>query len=214
MMKDKREFPVETDLNILVVDDDPDILFATARLLRKAGYPVAEAESGVTALRRVREIHPDLVLLDVVLPDTDGYEVCRTIKTDEKLKNTYVILLSGSKTGTDDQSEGLEIGADGYVARPVSNRELLARVQSMMRIIRAERDRDRLIGELQEAMARIKTLGGLLPICSYCKKIRDDKGYWNQVENYVQEHSDAQFSHGICRECADKHYSEYNLYNE
>ncbi len=138
MMKDKREFPVETDLNILVVDDDPDIRFGTARLLRKAGYPVAEAENGETALRLVRETHPDLVLLDVVLPDIHGYEICRTIKTDEALKSTYVILLSGMKTASDDQSEGLEIGADGYVARPVSNRELLARVQSMVRIIRAE----------------------------------------------------------------------------
>ena len=137
-MQDKPDEMLEMRVNILVVDDDPDIRFATARLLRNAGYPVTEAENGETALRRVRKTRPDLVLLDVMLPDKDGYEICRTIKADQSLKNTYVILLSGKKTGSDDQSEGLEIGADGYVARPVSNRELLARVQSMVRIIRAE----------------------------------------------------------------------------
>jgi CheY-like chemotaxis protein len=209
MMKDEKKFPMETELNILVVEDDPDIRFATVRLLRNVGYPVAEAENGETALCLVRETHPDLVLLDVMLPDTDGYEICRTIKTDQDLKNTYVILLSGSKTGSDDQSEGLEMGADGYVARPVSNRELLARVQSMVRIIRAERDRDSLIGELQEALASIKTLRGLLPICCHCKKIRDDKGYWSQLERYIHEHSDAEFSHSICPECLGKFYPEY-----
>jgi CheY-like chemotaxis protein len=209
MMKDEKKFPMETELNILVVEDDPDIRFATVRLLRNVGYPVAEAENGETALCLVRETHPDLVLLDVMLPDTDGYEICRTIKTDQDLKNTYVILLSGSKTGSDDQSEGLEMGADGYVARPVSNRELLARVQSMVCIIRAERDRDSLIGELQEALASIKTLRGLLPICCHCKKIRDDKGYWSQLERYIHEHSDAEFSHSICPECLGKFYPEY-----
>jgi len=200
---------VKTGLNILVVDDDPDIRFATVRLLRKAGYLVAEADTGEMGLCLVRETHPDLVLLDVMLPDKDGYEICRIIKTDEELKNTYVILISGKKTWSDDQSEGLEIGADGYVARPVSNRELLARVQSMVRIIRAERDRDRLIGELQEALASIRTLRGLLPICCHCKKIRDDKGYWSQLEKYLHEHSDAEFSHSICPECREKLYPDY-----
>ncbi len=209
MMNDEREFPVETGLNILVVEDDPDIRFATVRLLRKAGYSAAEADTGEMGLHLVRETHPDLVLLDVMLPDLDGYEICRTIKMDQDLKNTYVILLSGSKTGSGDQSEGLEMGADGYVVRPVSNRELLARVQSMVRIIRAERDRDRLIGELQEALVSIKTLRGLLPICCHCKKIRDDKGYWSQLEKYLHEHSDAEFSHSICPECLGKLYPEY-----
>jgi DNA-binding response OmpR family regulator len=208
-MNDEREFPVETGLNILVVDDDPDIRFATVRLLGKAGYSVTEADTGEKGLCLVRQTHPDLVLLDVMLPDTDGYEICRIIKTDAELKDTYVILLSGKKTGSDDQSEGLEIGADGYVARPVSNRELLARVQSMVRIIRAERDRDRLIGELQEALANIRTLRGLLPICCHCKKIRDDKGYWSQLEKYIHEHSDAEFSHSICPDCLGKLYPDY-----
>jgi phosphoserine phosphatase RsbU/P len=120
-----------------------------------------------------------------------------------------VMLLSGSRTASDDQSQGLEMGADGYVARPIPNRELLARVEAMMRIIRAERERDRLIQELQAAMASIKTLKGLLPICASCKKIRNDKGYWQQVESYLAEHAEVRFSHGICPDCMVKLYPEF-----
>ena len=81
----------------------------------------------------------------------------------------------------------------------------------MVRILIAERERDRLIVELKEALSRVKTLSGLLPICSHCKKIRDDKGYWNRIESYIQEHSGAEFSHSICEECAEKYYPGLNL---
>jgi DNA-binding response OmpR family regulator len=200
---------MEEQRKILVVDDDPGIRLATVRLLGNAGYFVAEAETGTEGLRLVREMHPDLVVLDVMLPDMHGHEVCRKIKTDRNLKDTYVLMASGHRTASDDQSEGLEIGADGYIARPVTNRELLARTQAIFRIINAERERDRLIGELQEALARIKTLSGLLPICCHCKKIRDDKGYWNQVEVYIRDHSNVEFSHSICPECMEKLYPEF-----
>ena len=104
-------------------------------------------------------------------------------------------------------------GADGYIARPLSNRELLSRVNSMVRILRAERVRDLLIVELKKALAEIKNLSGLLPICSHSKQVRDDKGYWSKIESYISAHSDAQFSHGICPECAKKYYPEFDLYD-
>jgi len=200
---------MNSEMKILVVDDEPDIRLITGRVLESAGYSVAEAETGKGCLDSVREKASDLVLLDVMLPDMDGYEVCRRIKADDALKGTYVLMFSGRRIDSDDQSEGLEIGADGYVTRPISNRELLARVQSMVRIIRAERERDRLIKELTAAMANIKTLKGLLPICASCKKIRNDKGYWQQVEGYLAEHADIQFSHGICPACMEKLYPEF-----
>ena len=78
----------------------------------------------------------------------------------------------------------------------------------------SEMDKDKLIEELKKAVNEIKTLRGIIPICSICKKIRDDKGYWNQIEAYIQKHSDADFSHGICPECAAKHYPEINLYED
>jgi response regulator RpfG family c-di-GMP phosphodiesterase len=118
------------------------------------------------------------------------------------------MLISGSKTESDDQSAGLEIGADSYMTRPIANRELLARVQAMARIITAERERDRLIEKLQKAAAEIKILSALLPICANCKKIRDDNGYWEQIETYISDHSNTLFSHSICPECMKKLYGD------
>jgi DNA-binding response OmpR family regulator len=201
-------------ISILVVDDEPITLFATARLLRSAGYTVFEAYSGAGCLSVAREKEPDLILLDVQLPDILGYEVCRQIKADAELRQSYVVLLSGVMTSSDNQSEGLEIGADGYLTRPIANRELLARVQAMVRIIRAERERDLLIKKLQEALATIKTLSGMLPICASCKKIRDDQGYWEEVELYVKRHSTAEFTHGICPACCKKLYGDIDIEEE
>jgi PAS domain S-box-containing protein len=124
---------------ILIVDDEPLLARATARLLRASGYTVYTAETGAEGLRVAREQPPDLVLMDVVLPDMDGLEVCRRIKADPALVDAYVILLSGLKITSDEQAEGLEAGADAYVARPIANRELLARVEALLRIQRAER---------------------------------------------------------------------------
>lgn len=205
---------MKQETKILIVDDDPDILFATARIIQKAGYQVLKASSGSECLQKVKEDEPDLILLDVMLPDADGAELCGRIKADPLTRSIYVVLISGSKIASDHQAEGLDIGADGYIARPISNRELLARVNSMVRILNAERERDHLILELREALSKVRTLSGLLPLCSYCKKIRDDKGYWNQLEAYLQKHSEADFSHSICPDCADKHFPEMDLYGD
>ncbi len=123
---------------LLVVDDDPHLLRATTRLLEKAGHEVSAAGTGAEGLRLAREQKPDLILLDVMLPDMDGLEVCRRIKASPELAHIYVIVLSGKKTDSDSQAEGLEIGADEYIVRPVANRELLARVHTMLRLKRAE----------------------------------------------------------------------------
>jgi diguanylate cyclase (GGDEF)-like protein/PAS domain S-box-containing protein len=119
---------------IVVVDDDPSLLFATARILKSAGYDVLTAAGGAEGLEKIREVRPDLALLDVVMPDIDGRAVCRRIKSDPTLRGTYVVLLSSMQTTSDEQAEGLESGADGYIVRPVEKRELLARVESMLRI--------------------------------------------------------------------------------
>ncbi|MBT3485559.1 MAG: hypothetical protein HOG03_12435 [Desulfobacula sp.] len=92
-----------------------------------------------------------------------------------------------------------------------ANKDLRGEIDSRTKI---EKERERMIVKLQKALAEIKTLSGLLPICSHCKKIRDDKGYWNQIEGYIQKHSDAQFSHSICQECAKKHYPDMDIYDD
>jgi PAS domain S-box-containing protein len=129
---------------LFVVDDNPDIRFATARLMRSAGYEVTELGSGEECLQQAREKHPDLILMDVIMPGLNGLEVCRQIKSDPDLADIYVVLLSGSRVSSPDQAEGLEVGADNYIARPVSNRELLARVQATLRLKQMEAKRLRL----------------------------------------------------------------------
>ncbi|MCL4203202.1 MAG: response regulator [Pirellulaceae bacterium] len=121
---------------ILLVDDDPEIRRSNTRLLEQAGYTVIVAEDGEQAVAAAREHRPDLILLDRDMPVLDGLEACRRIKEDPALAASFVALVSGTYTSSDEQSTGLEAGADGYVVRPIGNRELLARVAAMARIQR------------------------------------------------------------------------------
>lgn len=127
------------DIKILVVDDDPDILSGTAHLLEKAGYTVDRVTTGEAALAAVAAQPPDLLLLDRDLGGIDGLEVCRRIKQVPAYADMLVVLVSASYTTTENQAEGLESGADGYIARPIANRELLARVGVYVRILRLTR---------------------------------------------------------------------------
>ena len=202
-------------IKVLITDDDPQILQLQATVLKRAGYEVLEASTGEECLEAVRAHHPDIVLLDVMLPGLTGIEVCRQIKADKTSQDIFVILVSGVQVSSEYQADGLDVGADGYIIKPISNKELIARVHSMVRIKRAEdalrekeKEQQKLISDLQEALAEIKTLKGFIPICASCKKIRDDEGYWNQLEAYISKHTDAVFSHGICPECAEKYREE------
>ena len=123
---------------VLVADADLGILSLTTQLLRRAGYEALEASTGSECLEAVRTRHPDIVLVDMVLSDIAGLEVCRRIKTDQETRGTFVILVSGAQVSSDSQAEGLNVGADGYTIKPIPNKELLARVQAMERIKRAQ----------------------------------------------------------------------------
>ena len=125
---------ITSKAKILCVDDDPDLLNINVSILHSAGYKILEASTGNECLRIAKKARPDLILLDVVLPDINGIDVCRQIKTDPELNCTYVILISGIETSSEGQANGLETGADGYIVRPITARELLARVQAMIRI--------------------------------------------------------------------------------
>ena len=205
----------QKQFKVLVVDDDTGILDLSTSILRRVGYEVLEVSTGEECLDAVRTYHPDLVLLDVRLPDMSGIEVCRQIKSDDSLEDTFVILASGIQISSEDQAEGLDIGADGYIVRPLSNKEFLARVQAGERIKRAEdalrqkeRDQEKLVSQLRAALVEIKTLKGFIPICASCKKIRNDEGYWDQLEAYISKHTDAVFTHGLCPECVEKYKAE------
>src|SRR4030042_4207551 len=125
---------ITSKCKVLVVDDEPDLLDINSTILRSAGYEVLEASTGNDCLRIATEEHPDLILLDVNLPDISGIDVCRQIKADPELIGTYVILISGMKASSENQVEGLEEGADGYIVAPISKRKLLARAHAVVRI--------------------------------------------------------------------------------
>ena len=123
---------------ILVVDDEPNVLFTTTQVLKAAGYQVTTAATGRDGLRLAKEVTPFLMLLDVRLPGIDGFEVCRRAKSDPALAGMLVILISGTMTDSESRTEGLEQGADAYLARPMDNRQLLAQIQAMWRIWQVE----------------------------------------------------------------------------
>jgi DNA-binding response OmpR family regulator len=172
---------------ILVVDDDPAGREGFAWLLRAAGFVVMEAGTGKQALQLAAEHKPHLVVLDVMLPDMEGYEVCRHLKTDTHTASALILLVSGLGVRAENRVIGLEGGADGFLGKPVDPTELVAHVRALLR--------------LREAMAAVKTLRGLLPICAWCKRIRSDEGYWRQLETYLKTHMDITFTHGMCPSC-------------
>lgn len=115
---------------LLVVEDEPALLAGYSRMLRTEGYEVLQAATGEDGWRICREERPDLILLDALLPDMEGLEVCRRIKSDPELVQTFVIMISGLRTSGNHQAEGLEAGADGYLTKPIEKRALLAHIRA------------------------------------------------------------------------------------
>ena len=185
---------------ILIVDDNPKNIQVLGGILRKE-YNLGIATDGKQAIEMVEKIHPDLILLDVMMPEMDGYEACGKIKKSEHSKIPIIFLTA--RTETEDIVKGFDVGAQDYVTKPFNTAELLARVHTHVELKKARDARESLIKDLENALSEVKQLSGLLPICSYCKKIRDDEGYWEQLEGYVSKRSEAQFSHGICPDCFD-----------
>jgi PAS domain S-box-containing protein len=135
---------------ILVVEDEPTVREVTVRLLSASGYEVFEASDGEEALQRVHEVRPDLVLLDVVMPRMNGDEVCKRIKADPRTAQTLVMMITAFRTDSDQQAASLESGADDYVIRPIDNRQLLARVRALFRIVGAREELHRMHDELEQ----------------------------------------------------------------
>ncbi|KAA3616655.1 MAG: DNA-binding response regulator [Calditrichaeota bacterium] len=192
-------------MKILIAEDDNASRQLLKLILQNDGYDVIEAVDGAAALRLL-EKHADIeiAILDWLMPAHDGTEVCRLLRADEKYNGVYLILLT-VQSKRENLLEGLNSGADDYVMKPYDKEVLLARIKVGIRTVSLRHAlADRVI-ELEKAFAQVKKLQGLLPICSYCKKIRNDSNYWQQLEDYISVHSDAQFSHGICPDCFSRH---------
>ncbi|MCP4155790.1 MAG: response regulator [bacterium] len=182
---------------VLVVDDDEKFTIVLKSTLKKQGYEIVVALSGKEALRVVKTEKPDLILLDVMMKELDGYAVCKSLKADTETQNIPIIFLT-MKTAVNDIIKGFDSGGVDYITKPFNTAELQARVKTHI--------------ELKKAREELKLLRGILPICADCKKIRDDKGYWKQVEVYISENSDAVFTHSICPDCAQELYPDLQLY--
>jgi sigma-B regulation protein RsbU (phosphoserine phosphatase) len=188
-------------MRVLVAEDSFASLSRLAYLISEWGFEVVTAGNGTEAWQAFQEVEPPpLGVLDWMMPGLDGLEVCRRVRDDNRLRSTYLVLLT-ARVDQEDIVAGLEGGADDYLTKPVNPSELRARLQTGQRIVSLQQNLAERIRDLETAMSRVHQLHGLLPICSYCKKIRDDQNYWQQVESYISSHSGVQFSHGICPTC-------------
>ncbi|MGE0084724.1 MAG: response regulator [Desulfococcaceae bacterium] len=250
----KDSVTIRREARILAVDDTAVNLHLLKTLLSVQGYTVQSAPSGKYALKYLMDKScdlPDLILLDIRMPEPDGYEVCKVLKNDDRTRDIPIIFISALNE-TMDKVRAFSLGGVDYITKPFQTDEVLSRIRTHLSLQRMHKDlleknlqlekeivqrkqveealrsqshelserieeRDRLISELKNAAAQIKTLRGLIPICAGCKKIRNDQGYWEQIEIYIREHADVSFTHGICPDCKLRLYppSEYpELYRQ
>jgi sigma-B regulation protein RsbU (phosphoserine phosphatase) len=191
-------------VRVLIAEDDAVSRRLLEATLAKWGYEVVVTTDGLQALEVLSQPDaPSLAILDWMMPGLDGAQVCVKARELAGERLLYMILLT-AKGRKEDIVEGLTAGADDYVVKPFDRSELKARINAGERILRLQAELASRVKELELALTNVKLLQGLLPICCYCKKIRDDKNYWQQVDTYVADHSEAQFTHGICPDCRDK----------
>jgi sigma-B regulation protein RsbU (phosphoserine phosphatase) len=188
-------------MRALIADDDRGAAVIVSRSLKAWGFDVAVAHCGASAWELLeQEPTPSIAVIDWEMPGIDGPELCRRLRSTPRLAHLYVLLLT-ARSSQSDLVSGLEAGADDYLVKPVDPNELRARVQVGARVVALQERLAEKVRELEMSLARVKQLGGLLPICCYCKRIRNDHNYWERVEVFVTEHSNAKFTHGICPSC-------------
>lgn len=189
---------------VLIADDDKLTLNVLNDTLTRAGYDVLTATDGEQAWKKLQQSNVSLAVLDWIMPGMEGPEICQRAAKDPKMANRYFILLTG-KSKTEDLVAGLQSGASDYLRKPFDEAELLARVEVGVRFIELQRKLAERVEEAEKALAQVRRLEGLLPICSYCKRIRNEQDYWERVDNYISQHANVRFSHNICPECYEKH---------
>lgn len=243
----------KANVSILIVEDSITQGKKLEFTLKNNGFNVKWVKNGILALEELKKEKPYIVISDILMPEMDGYELCKFIKQNENYSDIPVILLT-SLTGPHDILKGLEAGADNFYTKPYDEEDLLHRIDYVIAnkklrevspkpktdmgieiyfggqkhlvtsgkmqiidllfstyemVLKKNEELKKVNKELKEALSDIKTLSGLIPICANCKSIRNDDGFWQQIESYIDEHSDAKFSHGICPKCMEELYPEY-----
>jgi DNA-binding response OmpR family regulator len=177
-------------MKVLIADDDTICRWNLQAALEKFGHEVVVAEDGVQAWKLFDAQPTRIVVSDWMMPELDGLGFCRKVRNRPETEYTYFIMLT-IRSGTINYHEAIDAGVDDFLTKPLDRDELLARLRVAERIL--------------GYATQIRQLKSLLPICMYCKKIRDDRDYWLQIEEYIHAHTGADFSHGICPKCYEEH---------
>ena len=193
--------------DILIVDDTPEHLTVLRQMLAEQNYMVRPALNGEIAIKAVNASPPDLILLDIIMPGMNGYEVCKQLKSEEKTRKIPVIFISALNE-LDYKIKAFSLGGVDYITKPFQAEEVLARIKTHLTLRSLQKSLEDKNSQLQQALNEIKILQGIIPICTNCKNVRDDKGFWNQVETYISKNSEVKFSHGVCPTCAKKLYPD------
>jgi DNA-binding response OmpR family regulator len=174
-------------MKILAVEDDAVARAVLRQALRRLGHEAVEAGDGEAAWERLQKEPVRVVVSDWLMPRLDGLELCRRVRARPGAEYTYFILLTGNDATADNQREAADAGVDDFLTKPLNFEELWTRLRVAERILRYA--------------TQVKQLEEMLPICSYCKKIRDDQNYWQQIEGYINERTGSEFSHSVCPDC-------------
>jgi phosphoserine phosphatase RsbU/P len=192
---------VPSQTGVLIAEDHAATRFMLSSLLERHGYQVQSVNDGFAAEGVLTMPDgPAIALLDWGLPERTGLEICRAIRRQPGQRFVYVIIVTARDTVAD-LAEAFEAGADDFIRKPCDPVEILARLRSGQRIVELEHRLSARVTEVEEALENVRRLKRLLPICMYCKKVRDDSQYWQEIEHYIHQQTGTDFSHGICPEC-------------
>jgi len=195
-------------MRILIAEDEATSRRLLEILLRKWGHDVVVTRHGREAWEAFQaDDPPPMAILDWMMPGLDGVEICRRIRRMTSAPPVYLILLT-ARGQKEDTVLGLEAGANDYITKPFDPAELRARIEVGRRVVELQSALAGRVRDLQDALDHVQLLQGLLPICMYCHRIRDDHDTWRKLEEYIESHSDAHFSHGLCPECLAEHHPD------
>jgi phosphoserine phosphatase RsbU/P len=191
-------------VKILIAEDDQVSRRILEVTLTGWGYQTVITPDGKAAWEVLNgPDSPDLVVLDVMMPQVNGFELCRRVRKLRDSIPPYIILLTGMSS-KEDVIRGIKAGANDYLTKPFYREELKVRVGVGIKMLELQRSLSERVKELERALAEVNQLQGLIPICSYCKSVRDDRNFWQQVESYISSRTPTQFSHGVCPDCYEQ----------
>ena len=196
-------------MKILIAEDDPVSRRILETALIKWGYEVSVTVDGDQAWAAMRRHDsPSLAVLGLLMPGIGGLEICRRVRELPSDTPPYLILLT-ALSSKEDVVRGIQAGANDYVSKPFDREELKVRIGVGVKMLSLQKALSLRVKELEGALAKVKQLQGIVPICSYCKQVRDDQNFWQKVEDYISDHADVQFTHGICPGCYDGVMGKY-----